>query len=349
MLPFCCLQAKAIHVASCLETRRMVHALLFDKLLQHAGSEAAAAAAAGGLAGAGFPTGPLATVISNTMINSQGLLSSNSSSQNVEASPTAAATRNINTNSSTASNSAAPAQGGQFGWGVAGLGMSVGAVLLLVWSVAGKLMKVVFAVVLFAKDMALQLLMLRAVAATAKGLVASSNAGQLQVAPMLAAAGAAAVSGAAGGGLLTAGMSKRASPQPPAAAPVVMPGPQSHHLPQYAVLDQLAPAAEAAAARQSADSGMARQQQQQQGAAAAALGSLGLLCAKPLASRQHSSTAAAPADQQQRQQHVRLPLHAVQLAKLRSALRRKQRRQAAAVKGNDQLLYQLWAPEAARC
>jgi hypothetical protein len=349
-------QAKAIHVASCLETRRMVHALLADKLLQHAGSEAAAAAmaATGGFAGiSGYSTGPLAAVISNTMISSQGLVSSDRINQNVEASPSAVATGNTNTNSSTASSSAAPAQGRQFAWGLAGLGMSVGTVLLLVWNVAGVMFKVVVAVVVFAKDLALQLLMLRAVAATAKGLVASSRFGQLQMpaealVPKLAAAGpAAAAGGAAGGCLQGAAVRKLASPEAAAAGARAMQHnsePQQLQAAPYAVLDQQALAAEPAAGAQHASSSKA----QQGSAAAATLGSLGLLSAVPLGTRQSASTAAAAAHHHQ-QQHARPPLPAAQLAKLRNALRRKQQGRAVSVAGSDRLLYQLWAPEAARC
>jgi hypothetical protein len=336
----------------------MVHALLFDKLLQHAGSEAAAAVA-GTLAGTGRNTGALATVISNTMVNTQGLVSSNHTSQNVEAFPTAAAIGNTNSNSNTsnsrASSSAAPAASGQIGWGLAGLGVSMGSMLLLVWSVAGKLVRVVFAVVVFAKDLALQLLMLRAVAATAKGLVAAGSVSQLQAAPACVATipAAAAASGAPTANLLQAGVSRvlparstaAAGKQQGLEAPVQQQ--QQQRREAYAVLDQLSPPAAATAMLNRAGGSILQQQQE-----GAVLGSLGLLSAVPLSStagRRRASSPAAAASQPP-QQLVQPSLRAVHWAKLHSALQRKRQRQRpAAVKVADQLLYQLWAPEAARC
>lgn len=184
------LQARAIHVATALETRCMVHAMLFDKLIDRVGTEPSAAAAAGawGVGAAGWaPQGsaPLATAITNTMINTTQQHSAPVTTQSTVASPSAV-TSNSGNNSNVASSSQTagtqPAVHGVWGW----LGQ-LGAVFLLLCTVAGKVVHIVIAVVSFAKDVVVQLLMLRAVSAGANA-VASKAGSEAQLQPAVAVA-----------------------------------------------------------------------------------------------------------------------------------------------------------------
>jgi hypothetical protein len=167
----------------------MVHAMLFDKLIERVGTEpSAAAAGAWGVGAAGWaPQGsaPLATAITNTMINTTQQHSAPVTTQSTVASPSAV-TSNSGNNSNVASSSQTagtqPAVHGVWGW----LGQ-LGAVFLLLCTVAGKVVQVVIAVVSFAKDVVVQLLMLRAVSAGAKA-VASKAGSEAQLQPAVAAA-----------------------------------------------------------------------------------------------------------------------------------------------------------------
>lgn len=151
----------------------MVHALLFDRLIECVGTEGANISPGGwpaaGWGGGGSP-GPLAAAITNTMINT---------TQQVSA-PVTSATSSANNSSSTSahSSSAATAPAGNGGGGAslfAWVGQ-LGAVLLVLCSVAGRLVQIGIAVVSFARDLVMQLLMLRAVTAGSKALRAQQAA-----------------------------------------------------------------------------------------------------------------------------------------------------------------------------
>jgi hypothetical protein len=83
-------------------------------------------------------------------------------------------------------------------WGYIG---QLGAVFLLLCTVAGKVVQIVIAVVSFAKDVVLQLLMLRAVSAGAKAVAAKAKAGADRPALAFAGAGGSADSLPGAGGL----------------------------------------------------------------------------------------------------------------------------------------------------
>jgi len=65
-------QAKAIHVASCIETRCAVHHLVFERLIDRVGTEGAAHAGAGGAHAAGGPWGHTTTIINTTHASAAG-------------------------------------------------------------------------------------------------------------------------------------------------------------------------------------------------------------------------------------------------------------------------------------
>lgn len=164
----------------------MVHAMLFDKLIERVGTESSVAAAwgAGSWSAQGNP--PLATAITNTMINTTQQHSAPVTTQSTVAAPSAV-NSNSGNNSNVASSSATggqPAVHGVWGW----LGQ-LGAVFLLLCTAAGKVVQIVIAVVSFAKDVVVQLLMLRAVSAGAKA-VAAKAASKAQLQPAFAGAGA---------------------------------------------------------------------------------------------------------------------------------------------------------------
>lgn len=331
--------------------------MLFDKLIERVGWEATPNGTwwPGSLAGPGQHVAPLATAITNTMINTSQLISSPNSNQSVVAAPHAVATGNnnevSNSNSSRSSSSSkVTGSSSQGSW--LGLG-NVAAVFLFVFSLAGKVLRVAAVVVLFFKNLAMQLLLLKAVAATAKGLAASD-------APQLQLAGAPRPAGAAGRTAVPA-----ARHQPAAARPT--PAAAGQPLKDVAVQEwpPLSPAATETATSASAG-GLT-------GSSSAAFGSLGLLSAVPVMSgirvdckqaaqlqlqqqdiqSQHQQQQQRPQLQQQHQpkpqEKQQAQLGGRQTGELcsRQAMLRRPRRQAH-VRGSDQLLYQLWAPEAAR-
>jgi hypothetical protein len=181
------MQARAIHVATVLETRCMVHAMLFDKLIERVGTEHGAAAAAwGGGSWSAQSSAPLATAITNTMINTTQQHSAPVTTQSTVAAPSAVNSNSGNNSNVASSVGSQPTVHGVWGW----LGQ-LGAVFLLLCTVAGKVVQVVVAVVSFAKDVVVQLLMLRAVHAGAKAVAAKATAGgELQLQPAYTAAGA---------------------------------------------------------------------------------------------------------------------------------------------------------------
>lgn len=171
-------QAKAIHIGATLETRCLVHALLFDKLIARVGAEGSPGVIsdthsgqaitwpAAGTSFAAAHTGPLATVINNTLVSTSSASSRPQSSQAVVAAPSAASSCHNHTNVQQ------PGPSRQ-GW-LAGL--SVPAVVMLVWTVAGRALQTAVAIVVFMKDLAVQLLMLRAVTAATQGIKAAGVA-----------------------------------------------------------------------------------------------------------------------------------------------------------------------------
>lgn len=164
----------------------MVHAMLFDKLIERVGTEPGAAAAWGGSSWPARGGVPLATAINNTMINTTQQHSAPVTTQSTVAAPSA-----VNSNSGNNSNVASSAGGQPSVHGIWGWLGQLGAVFLLLCTVAGKVVQVVIAVVSFAKDVVVQLLMLRAVHAGAKAVAAKATAGgELQLQPVDAAAGA---------------------------------------------------------------------------------------------------------------------------------------------------------------
>lgn len=170
----------------------MVHAMLFDKLIERVGTEPSAAAGAWGVGAVGWsPQGnsaPLATAITNTLINSTQQHSAPVTTQSTVASPSVVNSNSGNTSNVASSSQTAGAQPAVLGvWGWLG---QLGAVFLLLCTVAGKVVQVVVAVVGFAKDMVVQLLMLRAVSAGAKAVAVKAGAGA-QLQPAVAAAAAA--------------------------------------------------------------------------------------------------------------------------------------------------------------
>jgi hypothetical protein len=171
-------QAKAIHIGATLETRCFVHSLLFDKLIARVGAEGSPGvipdthsgqAITWPAAGSNFAaahSGPLATVINNTLVSTSSASSRPQSSQAVVAAPSAASSCNNHTNVQQ------PGPSHQ-GW-LAGL--SVPAVVMLVWTVAGRALQTAVVVVVFMKDLAVQLLMLRAVTTATQGIKAAGAA-----------------------------------------------------------------------------------------------------------------------------------------------------------------------------
>jgi hypothetical protein len=164
----------------------MVHAMLFDKLIDRVGREGPSVSAFGS-SWTAQGSAPLATAITNTMINTTQQHSAPVTTQSTVATPSA-----INSNSSNTNNVAnSSTTGGQAAvhevWGWIG---QLGAVFLLLCTVAGKVVTVVFAVVGFAKDLVLQLFMLKAVSASAKAVAAKASASKGQLQPVYAAAGA---------------------------------------------------------------------------------------------------------------------------------------------------------------
>jgi hypothetical protein len=200
--------------------------MLFDKLIERVGTEPGAAAAAwGGGSWSAQSSAPLATAITNTMINTTQQHSAPVTTQSTVAAPSA-----VNSNSGNNSNVASSAGSQSTVHGIWGWLGQVGAVFLLLCIAAGKVVQVVIAVVSFAKDVVMQLLMLRAVHAGAKAVAARATEGsQLQLQPVYAAAGALPTAdasqtrqlpGAVAGPSLETLQPVQAAAQPPLAAAV---------------------------------------------------------------------------------------------------------------------------------
>lgn len=176
--PMCCvalLQAVAIHVAAQLETRCLVHQLMFDKLIEHVGLEtgALATAAAGGVS-------QLQPHVTTNITNVSHVLNSPHTSVTAEAAPVTSVSNDI-TQLSHMSQEKGSSKGGIVGvfLGVAGVA-SAGFGWLL-------------ALLGFIKDVILKLLLLRAAwsaskAATAIQQQAAGRSGVIEQPAMAAAA-----------------------------------------------------------------------------------------------------------------------------------------------------------------
>jgi len=252
----------------------MVHAMLFDKLIERVGTEASMGMPWGGSSWQGHSSsnGPLATAITNTMINTTQQHSAPVTTQSTVAAPSAV-NSNTSSNSNTATTQSTPQSSGVLRfWGWMG---QLGAVFLLVVTAAGKVVQVVIAVVSFAKDLVLQLLMLKAVAAGAKAVAAKAGS-SAQLQPAFAVAGAAA--------LPTAGAYQVQQLRPSA-------GSSSARQPVSGAAAAATPAVAAAAAAPQA---------------ALNAGSLGLLGAVPLSSSPRHPSPQPQSRQQQQQQQWRV-------------------------------------------
>ncbi|KAF8071366.1 hypothetical protein HT031_001450 [Scenedesmus sp. PABB004] len=305
------LQAKAVHVAACLETRCVVHALLFEKIIERAGGAPEHAGAWAAAPGWPAPPGPAAPVVSVSVTNHSSLTSSLANHSSARAAAGAAS------EAAAAASAAAHAPRGD------GLAARVGAAFALVIFVGGRLLAVVLGVAGFARDLIMQLLLLRSLAAASRGLAAAAPPGASALAAQPAWAGARRAPAAA------------AAAAPPAAAA------QSSWAPVVAG-PPLSPAAATVAPRRGA------RRSQGQRPLPRALGCLGLLSAEPLASGAAVRAASTPSAAAALFEQL-----LAQRERRKEAGRQQQRpghrRGAAGLgAGGGELLYQLWAPEAAR-
>ncbi|KAI8465554.1 MAG: hypothetical protein J3K34DRAFT_85049 [Monoraphidium minutum] len=251
-LPCDSLQAKALHLAACLETRCTVHRLVFDRLIDRVGTEGPAPAhAAPAWGGGGASGGMHATTIHNTTITSAA---------------GGAAHAGAGATSSSAANAAATAPAAQGG-----------GPLQVLWVAAiaavGGVVRLVVAVLVVAGGAAARLLALGALLRAVKAVAGRAPA-------VAGGAGGRVVPGAAGGawpGVLPAPQLQPAFAAASSAPTAAGPAPAA--LPAVAPPPPLPPAAAAAsggapaAAATPADSSRASSSGEEGGTAAAAPGS----------------------------------------------------------------------------